>query len=84
MEGVKNLEISDLERKEEATYLPTPASKEELSQELISWECGLKEIKFFPSVRPDRPQTYLLFKDMWVIWGINMLTQNRSCAISVA
>lgn len=31
-----NLEISDLERREEAMYLPTPASKEELSQELFS------------------------------------------------
>lgn len=84
VEGVRNLEISDLERKVEAMYLPAPASKEELSQELFSWEHGLKEIKFLPSLKPDGPQTHLLFKDMCVILGINMSTQNRSCAISVA
>lgn len=84
MEGVRNLEISDLERREDAMYLPTPASKEELSQALFSWEHGLKETKFSPSLRPDGPQTHLLSKDMCVILGINMSTQTRSCAISVA
>lgn len=62
VEGVRgNLEISDLERREEAMYLPALGSKEELSQELFSWERGLKEIKFFPSLRPDGPQTHLFF-----------------------
>lgn len=42
-------------------YLPALGSKEELSQELFSWERGLKEIKFFPSLRPDGPQTHLSF-----------------------
>lgn len=85
VEGVRgNLEISDLERREEAMYLPTPASKEELSQELFSWEHGFKEIKFSPSLRPGGPQAHLFFKDMSVILCINMSTQNRYCTISVA
>lgn len=85
VEGVRgNLETSDLERREEAMYLPTPASKEELNQELFSWSHGLKEIKFLPSLRPDGPQTHLFFKDMCVILGINMSALNRSRAIPVA
>lgn len=77
-----NLEISDLGQREEAMYLPTPASNEGLSQGLLSWEHGLREIKSSPSPSPDGSQVHLSFKDLCVILCLNVSTQSRSCAVS--
>lgn len=77
----RELEISYLGRREEAMYLSTPSSKEGLSQGLLSWEHGFREIKTSPSFSPDRPQAHLFFKDLSVALCLNMSMQSRSCAI---
>lgn len=77
----RELEISYLGRREEAMYLSTPSSKEGLSQVLLSWEHGFREIKTSPSFSPDRPQAHLFFKDLSVALCLNMSMQSRSCAI---
>jgi len=76
-----NLEISSLGGREAAMYLLTPASKEGLSQGLLSWEHGLREIKSSPSFSPDGPQAHLFFRDLSVILCLYISTQSRSCAI---
>lgn len=74
-----NLESRDLERREEALCLPTPASKEELSQELFSWEHGIKEMKFSSSLRAAGPQAHLFVKDMCVILCLDTSAQQILC-----
>lgn len=61
-------------------HLSTTASIEGLSQGLLSWEHGLREIKSSPSLSPAGPQAHLFFKHLPVILCLNMSTQSRSCA----
>lgn len=86
--GVQS-DLSRLERKVtlksvfwERGYLPTLASKEVLSQGLLSWEHGLRKIKYSHSLSTDGPQEHLFFKDLSVILCLHVATQSRYCAIS--